>query len=80
MDNPEQSTSTSSSSSISSSTSSSSIQDYLAACTEVVRRKFGREVEIVVYVNKVIEESVEAAITDLHTTFLPTVTIFTSSP
>ena len=68
MDNPEQST------------SSSSIQDYLAACTEVVRRKFGREVEIVVYVNKVIEESVEAAITDLHTTFLPTVTVFTSSP
>ena len=46
MDNPEQSTSSS---------SSSSIQDYLAACTEVVRRKFGREVEMMVYVNKVIK-------------------------
>ena len=69
MDNPEMSTST----------SSVSIQDYVAACTEVVRGKLGQEVEMMVYVNKVIEDTVVISNKAMHVTTLTSATVFSSS-
>ena len=66
MDNPEVSTSI-------------SLQDYVAACTEVVRGKLGPKVEMMVYVNKVVEDTLAIPTKALHATTLPSATVFSSS-
>ena len=69
MDKPEMSTSS----------STISLQEYLAACIEVVRGKLGQEVEIMVYVHKVIEDIVVLSTKSMHATALPAASVFASS-
>ena len=66
MDNPEMFTST------------VSLQDYVAACTEVVRGKLGQEVEMMIYVNKVIEDTLVISSKAMYVTTLTSATVFSS--
>ena len=63
---------------MSNSNSSVSLQDYVAACTEVVRGKLGQQVEMMVYVNRVIEDSVVISSKAMDATTLLSASVFTS--
>ena len=59
--------------------SSISLQEYVAACIEVARGKLGTEVEILIYVNKILEDGEIKTIEAMHTTSLSSATVFSSS-